>query len=266
MQVARRACDNIPADAPDDEPLKIDSTIAVVFSVAAIEAWINDLQHDAGPIESDQIPPRSNRVIMLCNLLQACDREPTMTKLEIIFAILANQTIDKGRAPFQDLAQLINLRNAIVHRRPETIAAEPSNIIKWLRNRKLVRTDDLKIHQRDTLSLSSTRAVAKWACKTVGATVNYFADALRKMELSGEHGEEFASGSSHFYFVTKDGCRSLMAHADGRPTTYVAAPSASICHKPGCHRRPAFDLQTQMFSERDQAIDAGLKPCKLCKP
>jgi hypothetical protein len=51
------------------------------------------------------------------------------------------------------------------------------------------------------------------------------------------------------------------------PETYVAAQGREIFHRTSCeHAREIKPEHLLTFKTRDEAIKAGLRPCKVCNP
>ncbi len=96
-----------------------------IFSaVAFLETTINELFQDAAENEDAHIKPLNSDIketmanIWKCGLLE---RTPILEKFQIALMRAKKQQFDKGSAPYQDVYLLIQLRNALLHYKPEYI-------------------------------------------------------------------------------------------------------------------------------------------------
>jgi hypothetical protein len=122
---------------------------AILFSALAAEALINELGEAAA--RSANLHPDVRGLDTLADLatmLDTTERAQGQIDLKYHLAskILAGKTFARGEAPFQDFANLITLRNELVHprHRDRTTAeghVEPaSKVIRDLQQRGLTRT------------------------------------------------------------------------------------------------------------------------------
>ena len=106
----------------------------VMLSVAALECYANELSADLDGVEARPVlpfpTPQSNRAraTEVGAAVNAADcaatdapapREPILWKFEIAFQRIANRPMPKGGVVFANTRALIDLRNAVVHFRPE---------------------------------------------------------------------------------------------------------------------------------------------------
>ena len=93
---------------------------AVVMAVSALEASINELYleavdrntHALGTLTPDQIS-------QLEVLWESVDRSNILAKYQLVLAVCGKERFSKGSEPYQSTDALIDLRNAVVHFKPE---------------------------------------------------------------------------------------------------------------------------------------------------
>lgn len=93
---------------------------AVTASVAFLEATVNEILLTARhpfPQGSGKLPIGERETLTL--LADVIDREPLKSKFELILKFLKRQPMSSGAQPGQDVWLLIELRNKLVHQRPE---------------------------------------------------------------------------------------------------------------------------------------------------
>lgn len=110
--------------APFDEAAMIENRscaiAAVTASVAFLEATVNELLHAArhlGLQGSGKLPAAERETLIL--LADVIDRENLKDKFDLILKFLRRQPMASGAQPCQDAWLLIDLRNKLVHQRPE---------------------------------------------------------------------------------------------------------------------------------------------------
>lgn len=93
---------------------------AIVMAVAALEASINELYleavdrntHALGALTAEQIA-------QLEVLWESVDRTNILAKYQLVLAVCGKERFAKGAEPYQSADALIDLRNAVVHFKPE---------------------------------------------------------------------------------------------------------------------------------------------------
>jgi hypothetical protein len=159
-RIAREAYGRTHGVTSDIQPGQDNALIAILFSAAALEAWIMDFGHAASQAGS--------KLHAIATMVEEAEeiRGSALTKFQWAKLLLDGRGYDKGKAPFQDFALLMDLRNGIVHLKPERMFESTSKTMAALQDRKLWaldRTDPM----RSRISLISTRAAARWACNVV---------------------------------------------------------------------------------------------------
>jgi hypothetical protein len=135
-----------PGASPAKEALN-----AILFSALAVEAFINELA-EAAARNPDPLPESARQgaqaLADLAALLSEIEdaRGPIGLKYQLTSKILRGETFVAGRAPFQDFADLVRLRDELVHprHRDKTTDAghvQPvSRIVRDLQQRGLTTT------------------------------------------------------------------------------------------------------------------------------
>jgi len=88
-------------------------TAAIFFSVASIEANINELFVDSDQHFPNQTPD------LIGEFLELLKDKPILEKYQSVLVLKDVSKFDQGRAPYQDVDSLIKARNALVHFKPE---------------------------------------------------------------------------------------------------------------------------------------------------
>lgn len=99
--------------------------ISTVFSVAALEAFLNEL---SGLFAQGALAAGHERFARCEPVLRELDerKESLLMKISVLHAIVGERPFDKGSPPWQDLVALIAVRNAIIHRRPTMLFLDAS--------------------------------------------------------------------------------------------------------------------------------------------
>lgn len=98
-----------------------DALVSIVFSIAAIESFINDLQMLAQFFCSHKKTP--GVLMILANVLDELEESHASIPIKYQMAriILIGEAFNKGEQPFQDFTLLLKLRNALVHAGPDRV-------------------------------------------------------------------------------------------------------------------------------------------------
>lgn len=103
---------------------------AVVSAASFLEAAVNEIYQDAadghGVSGDGHIAPLSPRTRELMSEWWAAvgDRSALLDKYQLLLVFAGKAKMDPGASPFQDAWFLISLRNALVHYKPESVAAD----------------------------------------------------------------------------------------------------------------------------------------------
>src|SRR5215213_7966930 len=95
-------------------------TAAVLSAVASLEATINeffvDAQNENSPI-FEGVDPMIPRI--LAEYWEEIEGARILTKYQMALILASKRKFDRGLSPYQEVDSLIQLRNALVHYKPE---------------------------------------------------------------------------------------------------------------------------------------------------
>lgn len=183
------------------EPLQEDSIAAILFSAAAIEAFINEITIDCknaiGSGDEDEVLRR----FAFAMLAAEDSKSSTKNKIELAHILLTNEKPNLGGNPFADFAHLFGLRNDIMHiKGPSSIGllsdeatSSMPRRVESLRQRGLTRKLPDGGRTFWVFHLMSAQ-VAWWACDTAAAICLHIAELVPRKEVS----ESFASIFSEY--------------------------------------------------------------------
>lgn len=197
--LAQDAFERTKPAASDVEPDQRDALVAIVFSAATLEAFINEAIALASSLMQSwtQISAQVHGhkvtdpvVERFYTLLHEADDDRMALGLKYNLASIAftGKPFVKGEQPYQDFELLITLRNWIVHLKsrdqfyvsgPATgeYIVEPPQIIKEaFRSRHLI--DSTRTSKMSWTRQISTRACARWACNTASHMINHTIDLI----------------------------------------------------------------------------------------
>jgi hypothetical protein len=167
LATAEKSVIPVELDRRPDQP---DALVSVVFAVATLEAFFNE-------IEDENLPG-------LARALRAADRdrEVVAAKLNAISSLFTGTPYSKGKRPFQDLKLLLNLRNAVLHLKPRDefefkgtliqpgvvpLVKVENELLEKLRSKNILARIPVSPPDQGTfLAVVRTAAVAQWACNT----------------------------------------------------------------------------------------------------
>jgi hypothetical protein len=95
------------------------SISSVILSVASIEAFINEFHLDACDNSISFLGRASHVAHLIRDLWYTVERGPILEKYQWILILSGVEAFKKGSAPFQPAADLIELRDSLVHFKPE---------------------------------------------------------------------------------------------------------------------------------------------------
>lgn len=169
FHLARQAAERAETDPPN-------ALSALLLSAIAFEAFFNDVIDMASFPWSDNEPWEIRAFAYLSEIL-AERHVPLDCRLETGFYVLTHKPLERGHQPFQDLQLLLELRNRLVHKRPEsapmpalghTPEPSPHRLIERLVDRKVIPAPS-GADAPFLLQYLEAPAVAHWAVKTAVA-------------------------------------------------------------------------------------------------
>jgi hypothetical protein len=178
--IAKRAASNSFKDADS-------SIISIMFSVTALEAFINEsiALAELVPTPERQKVVEGYRAVMV-ELEER--KEALLVKFHMGLLVFSGSTWDEGTQPFQDFKLLVTIRNHIVHMKAERWEAELTSrgavprsldqyprFIQTLRQRKII---GIPRSSPSWLQLINHKRVASWACETAAKITGGFVDAV----------------------------------------------------------------------------------------
>jgi hypothetical protein len=148
--------------------------ISIVFSVIALESFVNEMTEQA----QNMSPTQPAEVSTFAQMMGDADDDHASIDFRVRLAhwIMTGKMMDRGSQPYQDFALLIWLRNDLVHTRPNKLFAYGKTTMEEVHGRLLNRFRDKNIladeYSASWTHLVRTKALAEWSARTVAAVVN----------------------------------------------------------------------------------------------
>jgi hypothetical protein len=145
------------------------STACVMTTVGALESYANEMYADY-PM---YFPNTDGR--LLEKLRDFYDSKPVLEKFQFALFLRNVPTLDKGAKPYQDINVLLDLRNALVHFKPEwdTQQDRHSKIAEGLRG----RFKPSPYYQGSLFPMGwATTGGTKWSVNSAVRFINHFED------------------------------------------------------------------------------------------
>lgn len=186
--IARRAADGLKKEnLASNKTVCDDNLVAIVFSVLAVEGFLNELasldfrkgDDNSSVIDSDSRLKVLRRVMDLAEDAKL----QSLEKIRLAHEVL-DVPIDPGMPPFQDYQLLKELRDAIVHPKPSSsiitkgkasdsklqIKSSKSNLLRALQSRHLLTVDPGR-HGKGFINWLDCKDLAPWAIRTASNVV-----------------------------------------------------------------------------------------------
>ena len=152
------------------DPVK--AIAAVPMAAAAIEAYLNDLAHWTRHISRPQ-----SEEWYFAELYEYAEeaRRPALHRAELVSRVFGRKRPDLGSPLWQNLALLFQVRDAMMHKRPETWSSDESKPMpterigsELLRKKIATRPDPLSSNERAVplAQIVAQPSVARWAFNT----------------------------------------------------------------------------------------------------
>jgi hypothetical protein len=161
----------------------LDTLTAVIFSVTALEAFINEAKDLVKQHPSYSHPPEAPSITTFATLLDKFEegREKTILKFYITKIVFTGTPYDSGQQPYQDFSLLVKLRNQIVHFKSDKFDKDSNEIPKIIKQlpKKIIRdfsssTTTTWINRLDPLP------TAYWSCNVAVDMVKSILDIVPK--------------------------------------------------------------------------------------
>lgn len=161
---------------------------ALFFSVAFIEAAINELYAEAVQGERGMLKKLDERALSLISqLFDTADRSSVTSKIDLLLTAAGKAQLDKSKSPSQDVETLIKLRNGLMHYKASWFDAGTEGMTRKgsLRESKLWREMQNKFEFRPDAGGFNTDAwisigCAKWA---LTSSIAYVDEVFLKLEI-----------------------------------------------------------------------------------
>src|ERR1035441_7765562 len=162
------------------------SIISIMFSVSALEAFINE------SVELARVVPTLDRQKVVDGYLAVMSeleerKEALLIKFHMGLLVLSGSTWNEGTQPFQDFKLLVTVRNHIVHMKADRWeskltprGSEPRSLDQYpkfiaaFQQRKIVGAPA----RGSWLELINDRRVATWACETAAKIAEAFVECV----------------------------------------------------------------------------------------
>lgn len=98
-----------------------DAVVATLFAAFAVEAWVNELLYRVRTARDSEVIGPLERLQPLIRSARLEERGTSLlTRVDVMGTVLQGGGWTLGQQPYQDLALLMEIRNSVVHQRPET--------------------------------------------------------------------------------------------------------------------------------------------------
>lgn len=161
------------------------ATMSIIASVAFLEATINEIYLDAVDKNKNIFPNYDDCIInSLASIWPILEeyKARTLSKYQTILEISKKDKFKKGALPYQAVQELIDLRNILIHYKPEWSNKENkfSDLQAKLRNKNIV--DNPYSHKNDPAFPKKILSFdcAAWA---IESSYNFVKEFLDKMQI-----------------------------------------------------------------------------------
>ena len=191
--IATRAYQRTKGAEDERSPNKEDAIVAVIFSVAAMETFINEIgtlasMSSGNPTYFPHEPPSIRILADLLEEIEGARGGSIRLKFSLARTVLSGGTpYEKGGQLYQDFDLLVSLRNQLIHFKElnemQWSETDVPRIVERLRAKNILAEFPDSIPQ--PIIYFQTRAVARWACNTAAAIVQSILDVIPESELKG---------------------------------------------------------------------------------
>jgi hypothetical protein len=179
FEVAVEAAKRI--NAPRREGGKREALVSVVFAAVSLEAFLNELIALAQDFANyENAPPITSA---FAQLMAQLNRLSIVQRFNMAHWMLAGAPYDTNSQPFQALTLLFQIRNDLVHFKPDPLTEEGESkpthtALEKLRSKHILNDSSAPESSRSWIQAVGTKAVGEWACN---ATSMVAADLVSKL-------------------------------------------------------------------------------------
>lgn len=168
--------------------------VSLIFAFNALEAFINETVTCCKVTMGGRFAEHEKTFFSVMNELQK-NKGSTQNKFELGKLILSGSGWERDKAPYQDFALLLKVRNELVHRKseyhedtltkgegfPERTLKDHPKFFKDLESRKLC---DTSVVDGSWIDLIQTPAFSAWCCDTALSMTNEFLTSIQDVPNS----------------------------------------------------------------------------------
>lgn len=175
LELARAAYVDIPQEMGELGAGSRNAIVAIVFCAITLEGFINELVATARLPVQDQ--PEAVKSFAELGMEFDTLRASTEGKFHLARIVFTGQAWDRGAFPYQDFQLLIDLRDALVHHKPELWEGRfrPHRVLEKLRSKNITAITEW---EQPLSTMVSTRAAARWACNTAISMIQATLDVV----------------------------------------------------------------------------------------
>jgi len=97
-----------------------ESQIVIILAAVALEGFLNDLEHHGDWVTTLQGSPVASNLARVLSEAER-GRASSLLKIDLAHLVLTGTLPDKGSQRYQDIQLLFNVRNRLVHAKPEVL-------------------------------------------------------------------------------------------------------------------------------------------------
>jgi hypothetical protein len=182
FELARRAYERSESDPPE-------AVVALILSAVSFEVLLNEMVEFALSSLSNENEPEE--VKTLASILKDLEQQRAQLglKVQIAYYILKKKKLNKGEPLYQDFDLLMNLRNTLVHKKPEKWTwtgddqeYEPHKLVKQLADRKVISLPSSNEPPLLFIIICSPD-VARWSYNVAVRMVKFLVDLVPPSQL-----------------------------------------------------------------------------------
>jgi len=158
---------------------QLQALVSVVFSVVAVEAFLNEATEMALGFSDYAGEPQVVPVFAECMVEAEKSRASLESKFALANWVLVGKKLDKGAQPYQDFALMVRLRDRLLHfkgneRFDQNATAEEfhKSLIQRFGNEDDLLAEDME--PGSWIHAIETKAIADWSCSTAARVVVEF--------------------------------------------------------------------------------------------